>query len=120
MKMEWEQHKRGAVLRLSGELTIDDAESMRRRCRQWLDAASTGLIVECEDLERLDSAGLDAMLWLQEELDRCGLPMRLASLKGQPSTAMRLTRLDRRFQQHDSVEAAARQIGGNNWRGQAA
>ena len=32
MKMEWEQHKRGAVLHLVGELTIDDAESMRRRC----------------------------------------------------------------------------------------
>ena len=120
MKMDWEQHKRGAVLRLSGEFTIDDSESMRRRCKQWMDESNTGLIVECGDLERMDSAGLDAMLWLQEELDRCGLPMRLASLNGQAAIAMRLTRLDRRFQLHESVEAAARQIGGNNWRGQAA
>ncbi|MCH2132430.1 MAG: STAS domain-containing protein [Phycisphaerales bacterium] len=120
MKMEWEQHKRGAVMHLSGELTIDDAESMRRRCRQWIDGADTGLVVECSALERLDSAGLDAMLWLQEELDRCGLPMRIADLCGQPEIAIRLTRLDRRFQVSESVEAAARQIGGARWGGQAA
>jgi anti-anti-sigma factor len=120
MKMNWEQHKRGAVLRLSGELTIDDAESMRRRCRQWVETASTGLVVECTALDRLDSAGLDAMLWLQEELDRCGLPMRLTGLCGQPEQAMTLTRLDRRFQFNDSVEAAARQISGACWGGQAA
>ena len=120
MKMNWEQHKRGAVLHLEGELTIDDAESLRRRCRQWLEDASTGLIVDGRSLDRLDSAGLDALLWLQDELDRSGLPLRLAVMTGQPLVALQLTRLDRRFQIHDTVESAARQISGTPWQGQAA
>ena len=120
MKMEWEQHKRGAVLRLSGEFTIDDAESMRRRCRQWIEDSVTGLIVECAALDRLDSAGLDTLLWLQEELDRRGLAMRIVGLGDQPAMAMSVTRLDRRFQLNDTIEAAARQLGGARWGGQAA
>ena len=120
MKMEWEQHKRGAVLHLVGELTIDDAESMRRRCRQWLEDATTGLIVDGRSLERLDSAGLDTLWWLQDELDRSGLPFRLAAISGQPLVALRLSRLDRRFQIHDTVEVAAREISGAPWQGQAA
>ncbi len=120
MKMDWEQHKRGAVLRLSGEFTIDDSESMRSRCKQWMDESNTGLIVECSDLERMDSSGLDAMLWLQEELDRRGLTMRLVALSGQPAIAMAVTRLDRRFQLNETVEMAARQMGGARWGGQAA
>lgn len=120
MKMEWEQHKRGAVLHLTGEFTIDDTESMRRRCRQWVDEANTGLIVECGSLDRLDSAGLDALLWLQEELDRRGLAMRIVNLGGQPGIAMSVTRLDRRFQMNETIEVAARQISGARWGGQAA
>lgn len=120
MKMNWEQHKSGAVLRLTGEFTIDDSESMRRRCRQWMEEASTGLVIECSELERLDSSGLETLIWLQEELERRGLSMRIASLNGQPKQAFVVTRLERRFQIHDTIENAARQLAGNRWGGQAA
>ena len=120
MKMNWEQHKSGAVLRLTGEFTIDDSESMRRRCRQWMEEARTGLVIECSELERLDSSALETLMWLQEELERRGLSMRIASLQGQPAIAFSVTRLERRFQIHDTIENAARQLAGNRWGGQAA
>ena len=120
MKMNWEQHKSGAVLQLIGEFTIDDSESMRRRCRQWMEEARTGLVVDCGHLERLDSSGLETLMWLQEELERRGLSMRIASLAGQPETAFSVTRLVRRFQIHETIEDAARQMAGNRWGGQAA
>ena len=120
MKMNWEQHKRGAVLKLIGEFTIDDSESMRRRCRQWMEDARTGLIIDGNELERLDSSALETLIWLQEELERRGLSMRMAALHGQPSSAISVTRLERRFQVHDTIENAARQMGGTRWGGQAA
>ena len=46
--------------------------------------------------------------------------MRIASLEGQPETAFAVTRLVRRFQIHDTIEDAARQMAGNRWGGQAA
>ena len=101
--MNWEQHKR-AVLQLIVN-TIDDSESMRRRCRQWMEDARTGLVVDCGQLERLDSSGLETLMWLQEELERGSLHADRI-MEGQPETAFMVTRLVRRFQIHDTIEDA--------------
>lgn len=115
MKMQWEDHRSGTVLSLTGELVSEDVDVLRRRCDERL-AADTRLIVDLRDLDRIDSAGLEALLWLHEAVQRLGGQFRIVRGGGQPTAAMQVTRVDRKLAMHDTLESAARSFA----RGQAA
>jgi anti-anti-sigma factor len=115
MKMHWEEHRSGTVLALAGELLADDTDVLRRRCDERLQAGIR-LVLDIRELDRIDSAGLEAVLWLHESIQRFGGQLRLVRGDGQPSSAMYVTRVDRKLAMHTSLEAAARSFA----KGQAA
>ena len=115
MKIHWEEHRSGTVLALAGELLADDTDVLRRRCDERLQAGIR-LVLDIRELDRIDSAGLEAVLWLHESIQRFGGQLRLVRGDGQPSSAMYVTRVDRKLAMHTSLEAAARSFA----KGQAA
>ncbi|MDP6986624.1 MAG: STAS domain-containing protein [Phycisphaerales bacterium] len=115
MKMHWEEHRSGTVLSIAGELLADDTDVLRRRCDERL-GAGIRLVLDIRELDRIDSAGLEAVLWLHESIQRFGGQLRVVSGEGQPSAAMYVTRIDRKLAVHTSLEAAARSFA----KGQAA
>ena len=115
MKMHWEEHRSGTVLSIAGELLADDTDVMRRRCDERMQPGLR-LVVDIRELERIDSAGLECVLWLHESVQRVGGQLRVVRAEGQPTAALTVTRIDRKLSLHHSLESAARSFA----KGQAA
>lgn len=110
MKLSYEDHDTTSVLTLSGELTIDQADAFRRACTERLEAGARDMILEMTHLALLDSAGLELLLWLSEELAGRGGQLRFVSPDETVLKILHVTRLDRRFDIHHSVESAAKSM----------
>ncbi|MDP7029539.1 MAG: STAS domain-containing protein [Phycisphaerales bacterium] len=115
MKMNWEDHRSGTVLSLEGELLAADVDVVRRRCEERLEPGAR-LILDLRHLDRIDSAGLESLLWLHDSMQRLGGQVRVVRAGGQTAAAMHVTRVERRLAMHDTLESAARSLS----RGQAA
>ncbi len=115
MKMQWEHHRSGTVLSIAGELVADDIDVLRRRCEERLETG-TRLIIDLRELDRIDSAGLESLLWLQDSLHRLAGQLRLVRGEGQVAAALHVTRIDRQLSTYGTLETAARSFA----RGQAA
>jgi len=109
MKIDWEEHRSGTVLKLTGGLVAVAVDSLRRACGEHL-GAGPRLVLDLRSLERVDSAGLEGMLWLSEEVTRRGGELRVVRPGGQPQAALHATRIERHLAMHATLEAAARSL----------
>lgn len=110
MKLSYEDHARISVLTVSGELTIDQTDAFRRAVQERFDTGIREIVLNAEHLRLLDSAGLEAMLWLAETVASHNGHLRLVRPDETVRTILRITRLDRRFNVHESVESAAKSL----------
>jgi anti-sigma B factor antagonist len=71
---------------------------------------STHFIIDCAGLSLIDSVGLESLLWLSDEINRNGFTLHFVAVPEAVQRIFELTRLDRVFSTHESVEAAARSV----------
>ena len=110
MKLSYEDHDAITVLTVSGELTADSADAFRRTCQERFDAGIRDIVLDLEHLKLIDSAGLELFLWIVDEAaDRSG-QCRLVNPDETVRKIFEVTRLDRRFAIHETVEAAAKSL----------
>lgn len=110
MKMSYEDHDTISVLTLSGELTVDQADTFRRACQERFEAGVRDCVIDLEYLNFIDSAGLELLLWLVDEAgDRKG-KVKLVSPDESVRKILQMTRLDRRFDIHETIESAAKSL----------
>ncbi|RMD62112.1 MAG: anti-sigma factor antagonist [Planctomycetota bacterium] len=110
MKISAQNYEYVCVLTLSGECTADDVDQFNRVVNDRLEAGSKHFLIDCEHLEFVDSAGLECWLRLQERISERGGQLRLIKPDENLSTVLRITRLDRAFKAHPSLEAAVRSV----------
>src|SRR5688572_5047410 len=110
MKLSYEDHNAITVLTISGELTADQSDSFRRACQERLESGVRDVVLDLEYLTLIDSAGLELLLWLTEEAGQRHGQVRLVKPDETISKILQLTRLDRRFSIHSSVESAAKSL----------
>ncbi|QDT36704.1 STAS domain-containing protein [Stratiformator vulcanicus] len=73
---------------------------------ELIDAADRGrkkFVLQMDRTEAYDSAGLTALLDLQDEVREAGAILKISGLDEPGNTIFKLTRLDRRFDIFDSV-----------------
>src|SRR5262245_6617123 len=110
MKLSYEDHDRITVLTMSGELTVDQADVFRRSIQERLDAGIRHVVLNMEYVTYVDSAGLEALLWAMDESSARGGHLRLVALDTTVRTILHVTRLERRFNIHDTIESAAKSL----------
>ena len=110
MKLSYEDHSTISVVTISGELTSDQSDAFRRACQDRLNSGAMHLILELEYLTLIDSAGLELLMWLLEEMAKKRGQLRLVRPDDNVTKALHLTRLDRRFTICETVEEAARSL----------
>lgn len=110
MKLSYEDHDTISVLRLSGELTADQADSFRRSCLDRLASGVHDIVLDMEHLSLIDSAGLELLLWLGEEVSDHGGQLRMVRPDDTVRKIFEITRLERRFDIHDTIESAAKSL----------
>lgn len=110
MKLSYEDHDRITVLTVSGELTADQTDPFRRSIQDRFEAGIRHVVLNMEYLTYVDSAGLEALLWAMDEASSRGGHLRLVAPDLTVKTILRVTRLERRFNIHDTIESAAKSL----------
>ncbi len=110
MKLSYEDHNSISVLKISGELTTDQSDVFRRAVQERFDANVRDVVLDLEYLTLIDSAGLELLLWLVDQAGLHNGQVRLVNPDETVSKILQLTRLDRRFSIHESVESAAKDL----------
>jgi anti-anti-sigma factor len=110
MKLSYEDHDTVTVITISGELTADQADSFRRACQDRFAAGIRDVVLDLEHLTLLDSAGLELMLWLVDELSEHAGQLRLVNPDETVRRILEITRLERRFDIHANIESAAKSL----------
>jgi anti-anti-sigma factor len=108
MRVSCEEHRSAVVLVLEGECTCEDVDAMRRAIHPYLERKGLSLVVDGRELQSIDSAGLEAMLQLADEIRSKSGRLCLAGFAGDARAALYLTRLERRFELKSTIEEAAR------------
>ncbi len=98
------------VVRLSGPLDAVASGDVRKQLSELVREGFSRLVIDLEDVSRIDSTGLGALVTtLKAARDRGG-ELVLASLSPAVRTVVELTRLHRVFDIYDDAEAAASEL----------
>jgi len=110
MKISHHDYEHVSVLTVSGDYTADDTEQFARVLNDRRSAGVRHVIIDCENLEFVDSAGLESWLRAQESLGEGGGQLRLIRPDDTLGTILKLTRLDLAFESHPTLESAVRSL----------
>ena len=111
MNITSESHLAAIVFSIEGDLASDQVDQFKRAINETLCESQSDVILDCAGLDHIDSAGLEALLWLTDELTQQGYKLRLACVNKSVIRAIEITRLERVFNTNETVEAAARSFG---------
>jgi len=110
MKLSYQDYDSICVLTLSGEFTADDVDQFERVTAERLANGARHVLLDCEHLEFVDSAGLETWLRLGERVGGGGGQLRLVNPEDSVATILSLTRLNKAFEPHPTIESAVRSV----------
>lgn len=111
MKINHETTEHTTVMTLAGDLVAESVAEFRKSAVAHFGEDVRDFVLDLHPLEYIDSKGLEALIWLQDECgERLG-QVRLAEPQETVQTILRLTRLEARFDTHPNVDAAIRSLG---------
>lgn len=111
MKITYQDQNEISIVTLNGEFTGEDAGRFRRVVLERLENEARDFVLDAEYLEAIDSSGLEAFLWLQDQCaERLG-QVRIANPPSIIHDALKATRLDGRLECLPSVDAAVQSLG---------
>ena len=111
MKLCHEDQRGVSVINIKGDMTSDNADRFRRYALERLEADARDFVLEFGELETIDSLGLEALLWLQEQAtERLG-QIRLANCPDFLRDILRVTQLEPRLTCEQDSAAAIRSLG---------
>ncbi len=97
-----------AVLSVKEDLTGDAVEVFTERGTRCQDEGLYNLVVDCSSLGGFDSAGLEALLALQNRCEDQLGALKLCCLDETCARILDITRLARRFEAHEDLESAVK------------
>ncbi len=108
MNVSCEDYDRVAVIGVDGELSDDTLEVFRATADRRLGEGQAHFVVNFEKLSSIDSAGMEALLWLQEQCRQREGDLKLAGLDETAAQILAMTRLNRRFDIRGNVVEAVK------------
>jgi len=110
MKLSHEEHEHVCIVKLKGDLTSESAAALREFAQHRLDEKTRDFVLDLQDLEWIDSAGLETFVWLQDACAEQLGQVRLAACQDTLAKILECTRLATRFDAHESVDAARQSL----------
>ena len=110
MKISYEDLDRTSIVTLSGEFAAESVDNFRRGVSERLERGARDFVLCVNDMVFIDSGGLEAFLWLQEQAaERHG---RVRVICDQPAVLkiFEITRLAPEFEFSESVIEAMRAL----------
>ncbi|MFG0331355.1 MAG: STAS domain-containing protein [Phycisphaerales bacterium] len=110
MKIDFEDHDRVSIVSVLGELSVDQIDSFRRGIQDRLDRGVRDFVLRVDEMTFIDSAGLEALLWLQDSAAEELGQVRLVAPSADVSKILEMTRLSGQFETHGEVTDAVRSL----------
>jgi len=99
------------ALTVQEELAGEEAEIFTGRAADCLNRGKFNFVVDCASLDGFDSAGLEALLDLQNRCEDQLGAVKLCSLNETCAKVLEITRLARRFEIFGELESAVKSFG---------
>jgi len=93
------------VLKITGRLAGEEVRGIQKKLPVYL-TASNKLVIDCSELEYLDSSGLGALISSLKSAISGGGDLRLASVPNKVRMMLEITRADRIFRIYQTVDDA--------------
>lgn len=103
-----QRHGAVVVLKPEGPFVQEQAEVLSSAAMQRVRPTLGRLVLDMSAAPYIDSIGLETLLDLSEEMDKCGQTLRLASVSPTVREVLDLTGLINRFEYHDDANRAVR------------
>ena len=110
MRLDTKDEGRVTILSIRGDLAGEDADTFCKAATARFDRSTHDFVLDMEAMDYIDSRGIEAMLWLKDEAEQRLGQVRLAGVNQTLAEALRLTRLNKKFDTHASVEEAIRSL----------
>ncbi len=110
MKLSFQEYEHICVLTLSGEFTTEDSGLFERIISERFANGARHVLLDCEHLEFIDSSGIEHWLRLSEHVGNKNGQVRLIALGENVQKILEMTRHDRSFEAHATIEAAVRSV----------
>ncbi|HVS71506.1 MAG TPA: STAS domain-containing protein [Phycisphaerae bacterium] len=108
MNVRCEDYDHVTVVSLTGELNADNAEQFRTHIEARLQRKVRFFVIDLETTTFIDSKGLEALLWVQEQCDEQLGQVRLCKPDDTCKKILQVTRLDGRFDVFSDVTEAVK------------
>ena len=108
MLIRCEDYDHVTVVGLSGELTSDATDAFRKQIEARIEQKVRFFVIDLEQTTFIDSKGLEALLWVQEQCDERLGQVRLCKPDEICRKILQVTRLDGRFDVFADVAEAVK------------
>jgi len=107
MPVKTEEYNQICVIALVGDLSGENSEATRRSVEEHIDQRQiVDFVVDFEKTDFLDSEGLETLLWIKRRSEDLFGQMKVCNLDETCRKILEITRLEHRFECHDSLENA--------------
>jgi len=96
------------VLTVKDELAADSVESFVEKANLAAEGGALYMVVDCSDVSGFDSAGLEALVDLQNKCEERLGAVKLCGLDDTGAKILEITRLARRFEAFDDLDSAVK------------
>jgi anti-anti-sigma factor len=110
MKLSCEEHERLVVVSIRGELVREQIDRFEQDVEGRLQNEARDFVIDLSEVDFVDSQGLEALLQLQSRCAEQLGQVRLVNCHENVRQILHVTRLNRRFDRHDSVEDAIKSL----------
>lgn len=108
MQIELERQGAVTILRPRGPLVQKDADVLRQKGLEAIGASLGRVVIDASSVAYLDSAGVEALLDLADELANAGQVLKLCTANETLREVFELTDTDSQFEHFEDVPAAVR------------
>lgn len=110
MKLSHEDYDQLTVMQIKGDLNTDAADEFKKAVSARIDAKIRDFVLDVTEMEFVDSKGLEALLWAQEQCGEKLGQVRLAAPREHVAKILEVTRLGPRFDCHTDVDSAIKSL----------
>jgi anti-sigma B factor antagonist len=96
------------VLSVEPALTVREGNDFREVAGEQIRSGARWFILDLSGVGYFDSAGLESLVWFQDQIEASGGDAKVAGLKGLARQTFEIVRFDRKFDVYDSVHEAVK------------
>ncbi len=97
MRIKKQDHNDVTIVELQGELDHESVESLQNAITSVIATQKSGIVLDMKNIDFIDSAGLEQLLWARDYCEENHCQLRLVSLSENCKKVLELTRLEGQF-----------------------